>query len=121
MSAGDLVPERAYRAQTRWRVTLDHNMDEATRRATARGSATERATTWKRKLSTITSASACLPSASGSGMSATRVGELVDAIVQDLTDRRGLAAAWGELEPDVREHVRQQWIRIVQAHQGVLD
>ena len=39
--------------------------------------------------------------------------ELVDAIVTDLTDRRGLRQAWDSIDEDVKLEIRQSWAKII--------
>ena len=42
------------------------------------------------------------------------IGELiVDAIIYDLKDRRGLKREWGFIQYDVRDEIKQEWIAIV--------
>ena len=42
------------------------------------------------------------------------VGELiVDAIIYDLKDRRGLKGEWEAIHYDVRDEIKQEWIAIV--------
>lgn len=39
--------------------------------------------------------------------------EMVDAIVRDLTDRRGLSAAWAEIDDETIEEIKREWRRII--------
>lgn len=39
---------------------------------------------------------------------------IVDEIIADLTDRRGLRQEWEEIDPAIREEIRQTWIGIVE-------
>lgn len=38
---------------------------------------------------------------------------IVDAILADLTDRRGLRQAWEEIDEDIREEIKECWMDIV--------
>jgi hypothetical protein len=39
--------------------------------------------------------------------------EIVDAIIEDLTDRRGLKNEWWSIDKDIQDEIRQTWIDIV--------
>lgn len=41
--------------------------------------------------------------------------EIVDAILVDLTDRRGLRHAWDEIDDDIRDEIKACWAEIVRA------
>lgn len=41
---------------------------------------------------------------------------IVDDIVKDLTDRRGLNDAWDSIDADIREEIRQLWRQIVKSN-----
>jgi trans-2-enoyl-CoA reductase len=38
---------------------------------------------------------------------------IVDAIISDLTDRRGLRQEWEEIDSDIQNEIREAWTRIV--------
>jgi hypothetical protein len=38
---------------------------------------------------------------------------IVEAILEDLTDRRGLRHEWERIDEDIQEEIRQTWITIV--------
>ena len=40
-------------------------------------------------------------------------GAIVDRILADLTDRRGLRQEWEQIDPDVQDEIKQAWIEIV--------
>jgi hypothetical protein len=40
---------------------------------------------------------------------------IVDAIVDDLTDRKGLKQEWWSIDNDIREEIKRKWIDIVMA------
>jgi hypothetical protein len=40
--------------------------------------------------------------------------DAVDAIIEDLSDRRGLADEWQSVSPDIREEIRVRWIEIIE-------
>lgn len=44
-----------------------------------------------------------------------RVKELVEAIVYDIRDRRGLKCEWDKIEADVQEEIKESWCNIVQS------
>lgn len=35
--------------------------------------------------------------------------KIVDAILKDLSDRRGLRGAWAMTDPDIQREIRAQW------------
>lgn len=37
----------------------------------------------------------------------------VDAIIYDLSDRRGLRQEWEGIDEDIREDIRAEWTRLV--------
>jgi len=39
--------------------------------------------------------------------------EIVDNILDDMLNRFGFAAAWGEYDLDVQEEILEEWINIV--------
>lgn len=39
--------------------------------------------------------------------------QLVDKIIEDFTDRRGLRQAWDDIDADVREDIKNSWLDIV--------
>lgn len=39
---------------------------------------------------------------------------IVNAIIKDFTDRRGLRQVWEEIDEDVRLEIKTEWIKIVQ-------
>lgn len=38
---------------------------------------------------------------------------IVDAIIKDLTDRRGLRQEWDAIDDDIQDEIRNVWIQIV--------
>lgn len=47
-------------------------------------------------------------------MSMSKAKEIVNAIIADLTDRRGLRQEWEQIDSDIQEDIRQEWIEIVE-------
>lgn len=45
----------------------------------------------------------------------TKAENIVDAIIEDFTDRRGLRQEWEQIDADVQAEIRQTWIDIVEA------
>lgn len=41
--------------------------------------------------------------------------EIVDAIIHDLRDRRGLKHEWYAIDEDVRDEIRNKWLKIVES------
>jgi hypothetical protein len=41
---------------------------------------------------------------------------IVDAIVRDLSDRRGLGDEWGNIDSDVRKEIKEVWAGLVRKH-----
>jgi hypothetical protein len=39
--------------------------------------------------------------------------QIVEAIIADLRDRRGLRHEWEQIDEDIQEEIRQEWITIV--------
>lgn len=39
--------------------------------------------------------------------------KIVDGIIRDLTDRRGLRQEWEQIDDGVRDEIRERWIAIV--------
>jgi len=39
--------------------------------------------------------------------------KIVDALIADFTDRRGLRQAWEGIDEDIREEIRETWISLV--------
>jgi trans-2-enoyl-CoA reductase len=39
---------------------------------------------------------------------------IVDRIIEDLTDRRGLRHEWDECDDEIQEEIRQEWETIVE-------
>ena len=39
--------------------------------------------------------------------------QIVDAIISDLTDRRGLRQEWEMIDEDIQEEIKETWISIV--------
>lgn len=37
---------------------------------------------------------------------------IIDAIIEDLTDRRGLRQAWEDIDEDIQQEIRNVWIEI---------
>jgi hypothetical protein len=40
--------------------------------------------------------------------------EYVDAIIEDLSDRRGLGGVWDEIAENIQEEIKEKWIRIAE-------
>lgn len=38
----------------------------------------------------------------------------VDAIISDLTDRRGLKREWHGIDPDIQKQIRDRWRKLVE-------
>lgn len=38
--------------------------------------------------------------------------EIVDAIIADLVDRHSIGDAWDELETDIQDVIRAEWIKL---------
>jgi hypothetical protein len=38
---------------------------------------------------------------------------IVEALIEDLSDRRGLRHEWESIDEDIQEEIRQTWITIV--------
>lgn len=38
---------------------------------------------------------------------------IVDKIIEDLTDRRGLRQEWEQLDEEIQQEIRQSWIELV--------
>lgn len=38
----------------------------------------------------------------------------VDAIIEDLSDRRGLRQEWEQIDRDIRKEIRAEWIKLVE-------
>lgn len=38
----------------------------------------------------------------------------VDAIIDDLSDRRGLRQEWEQIDRDIRKEIRAEWIKLVE-------
>ena len=43
-------------------------------------------------------------------------GRIVDDIVKDFTDRRGLRQEWEMIDEDIQEEIREEWKKIVIKH-----
>lgn len=41
--------------------------------------------------------------------------DIVDAILADMTDRRGLRHQWDQIDRDIQQEIRDTWAEIVQA------
>lgn len=39
--------------------------------------------------------------------------KIVDAIIKDLSDRRGLRHEWEQIDDDIKKQIRDTWIQIV--------
>lgn len=37
---------------------------------------------------------------------------IADAIIADISDRRGLGQEWVNIDDDVQEEIREEWIRL---------
>lgn len=40
----------------------------------------------------------------------------VEAIIADLSDRRGLGQEWEQIDEDIQDEIRDQWTLIVRGH-----
>lgn len=40
---------------------------------------------------------------------------LADAIIADISDRRGLGHEWVNIDDDIQEEIREEWIRLTLA------
>ena len=47
-----------------------------------------------------------------------KVVNAVEAIIDDLTDRAGLADAWDDTDPDTRADIRAEWARRITRAMG---
>jgi hypothetical protein len=43
---------------------------------------------------------------------------IVDAIIRDLSDRKGLGNEWEEIDDDIQKQIREEWITLVVEHSG---
>lgn len=41
------------------------------------------------------------------------VTEIVDGILDDVTDRRGWKQEWGQFDPDIKVEIRATWAKII--------
>jgi trans-2-enoyl-CoA reductase len=39
---------------------------------------------------------------------------IVEEIIKDLSDRRGLRQEWNQIDEDIQEEIRETWVGIVQ-------
>jgi len=44
--------------------------------------------------------------------SMTKAEKIVDAIIKDLTDRRGLKHEWWQIEEDIQKEIKVEWMRL---------
>ena len=42
--------------------------------------------------------------------------KIIQALIDDITDRSGLGDEWGELDDDIKEEIKQAWTTIIQKH-----
>ena len=42
-----------------------------------------------------------------------RAESIVAALIEDLSDRRGLSHEWEAIDEDIQEEIRQEWLQIV--------
>ena len=47
--------------------------------------------------------------------------DIVQAIVADLRNRKGLGDEWDQLEPDIREEIKGEWRHIVREELAQFD
>lgn len=47
--------------------------------------------------------------------------KIVEALVTDLTDRRGLVDAWDSIDQDVQEEIMTKWVDLVRETSGEID
>lgn len=40
--------------------------------------------------------------------------KIVDAIIRDLSDRRGLGQEWDQIDDDIKAQIREEWIQIME-------
>lgn len=40
----------------------------------------------------------------------------VSSIIEDLCDRQGLGGAWDEIDPDIKDEIRSEWVKIITNH-----
>ena len=40
--------------------------------------------------------------------------EIVDAIIKDLSNRKGLGDEWAAIDDDIRSEIRAEWIDLVE-------
>lgn len=55
---------------------------------------------------------------SASGVVLTRLvpaSKIVDAIIEDLSGRKGLGDEWDQIDDDVKEQIREKWTRIMES------
>jgi len=38
---------------------------------------------------------------------------IVDGIIEDLSDRRGLRQEWDQIDEEIQEEIKEEWLRIV--------
>jgi len=43
---------------------------------------------------------------------------IVDALIADLKDRRGLRQEWEAIDPDIQQEIRDRWIAITMTMMG---
>ena len=39
-------------------------------------------------------------------------------IIADFTDRRGLQQEWEQIDKDIQDEIKQEWIKIIEHHLG---
>jgi hypothetical protein len=53
------------------------------------------------------------PEALAEAVVSMRARRAVEAIVRDLSDRRGLKHEWWQIDPDIRADIKRQWQAII--------
>lgn len=43
-----------------------------------------------------------------------KIEEYVDAIIEDISDRRGLGDVWDGIAEDIQEEIKEKWIRMAE-------
>lgn len=40
----------------------------------------------------------------------------IQAIIEDISDRRGLKHEWRQIDPDIRDEIMQEWRQLIENH-----
>ncbi len=39
--------------------------------------------------------------------------QIVYRLILDITDRRGLSNEWGNIDEDIQEEIKEEWVRLI--------